>query len=62
MFCMVFAFLVKIPTFVVHLLLPWAHVEAPVCGSIILTGFLLKLEMLCTAKRNVGCENTLIFF
>jgi NADH-ubiquinone oxidoreductase chain 4 len=35
--------LVKIPTFLVHLWLPRAHVEAPVSGSIILAGVLLKL-------------------
>lgn len=37
------AFLVKIPIFIVHLWLPKAHVEAPVSGSIILAGVLLKL-------------------
>lgn len=37
------AFLVKIPMFLVHLWLPKAHVEAPVRGSIILAGVLLKL-------------------
>lgn len=37
------AFLVKIPIFIVHLWLPKAHVEAPVRGSIILAGVLLKL-------------------
>ena len=37
------AFLVKIPIFFVHLWLPRAHVEAPVAGSIILAGVLLKL-------------------
>lgn len=40
---LVFAFLVKIPIFIVHLWLPKAHVEAPVSGSIILAGVLLKL-------------------
>ena len=39
----IFAFLVKIPIFLVHLWLPKAHVEAPVAGSIILAGVLLKL-------------------
>jgi NADH-ubiquinone oxidoreductase chain 4 len=43
-FCIVFAFLVKIPIFLVHLWLPRAHVEAPVSGSIILAGALPKLE------------------
>ena len=37
------AFLVKLPIFGVHLWLPKAHVEAPVSGSIILAGVLLKL-------------------
>nr|YP_010946994.1 NADH dehydrogenase subunit 4 [Sorineuchora bivitta]WGO57751.1 NADH dehydrogenase subunit 4 [Sorineuchora bivitta] len=40
---MIFAFLVKIPMFLVHLWLPKAHVEAPVAGSMILAGVLLKL-------------------
>lgn len=31
------------PIFLVHLWLPKAHVEAPVSGSIILAGVLLKL-------------------
>ena len=39
----VLAFLVKFPIYVVHLWLPKAHVEAPVSGSIILAGVLLKL-------------------
>lgn len=39
----IFAFLVKLPIFVVHLWLPKAHVEAPVSGSIVLAGVLLKL-------------------
>ena len=39
----IMAFLVKIPIFLVHLWLPKAHVEAPVAGSIILAGILLKL-------------------
>lgn len=41
--CGVLAFLVKIPIWGVHLWLPKAHVEAPVVGSIILAGVLLKL-------------------
>ncbi len=39
----IIAFLVKIPIFFVHLWLPKAHVEAPISGSIILAGVLLKL-------------------
>nr|WQA11528.1 NADH dehydrogenase subunit 4 [Melanodrymia sp. B LZ-2023] len=37
------AFLVKLPMFSVHLWLPKAHVEAPIAGSMILAGILLKL-------------------
>lgn len=40
---MVFVFVVKLPLFGFHLWLPKAHVEAPVSGSIILAGVLLKL-------------------
>ena len=42
-FCFILAFLIKMPIFFVHLWLPKAHVEAPVSGSIILAGVLLKL-------------------
>lgn len=42
-FYIIFAFLVKLPTFLFHLWLPKAHVEAPVTGSIILAGIILKL-------------------
>nr|ASY98252.1 NADH dehydrogenase subunit 4 [Pseudogalepsus sp. JZ-2017] len=40
---MIMAFLVKMPMYLVHLWLPKAHVEAPVSGSMILAGVLLKL-------------------
>jgi len=43
MFTTLAAFLVKLPIFTVHLWLPKAHVEAPVAGSMILAGILLKL-------------------
>lgn len=36
-------FFIKIPMFFVHLWLPKAHVEAPISGSIILAGIILKL-------------------
>nr|ADW41385.1 NADH dehydrogenase subunit 4 [Drosophila flavomontana] len=42
-FCLICAFLVKMPMFLVHLWLPKAHVEAPVSGSMILAGIMLKL-------------------
>nr|YP_010598403.1 NADH dehydrogenase subunit 4 [Citharomantis falcata]UIX55347.1 NADH dehydrogenase subunit 4 [Citharomantis falcata] len=40
---MILAFLVKMPMYLLHLWLPKAHVEAPVSGSMILAGVLLKL-------------------
>nr|AII02531.1 NADH dehydrogenase subunit 4 [Dysstroma truncata] len=40
---MIMAFLVKMPMYLVHLWLPKAHVEAPVAGSMILAGIMLKL-------------------
>lgn len=39
----IIAFLVKLPLYIIHLWLPKAHVEAPVVGSIILAGVILKL-------------------
>nr|AVE15502.1 NADH dehydrogenase subunit 4 [Parablepharis kuhlii asiatica] len=40
---MIMAFLVKMPMYLIHLWLPKAHVEAPIGGSMILAGVLLKL-------------------
>nr|YP_002971027.1 NADH dehydrogenase subunit 4 [Hydrometra greeni]ACJ69490.1 NADH dehydrogenase subunit 4 [Hydrometra greeni] len=40
---MVIGFLIKMPMFMFHFWLPKAHVEAPVSGSMILAGVLLKL-------------------
>lgn len=40
---LILAFSVKLPTYLVHVWLPKAHVEAPVAGSIILAAILLKL-------------------
>ena len=42
-FIMLISFMVKFPIFFFHQWLPKAHVEAPVGGSIILAGILLKL-------------------
>nr|BAH86414.1 NADH dehydrogenase subunit 4 [Branchiostoma floridae] len=39
----ILAFLVKLPLYGVHLWLPKAHVEAPIAGSMVLAGVLLKL-------------------
>nr|YP_010582878.1 NADH dehydrogenase subunit 4 [Uzeldikra longiprocessa]UGN61298.1 NADH dehydrogenase subunit 4 [Uzeldikra longiprocessa] len=40
---MMLAFLVKMPMYMVHFWLPKAHVQAPVSGSMILAGLLLKI-------------------
>nr|UFK32177.1 NADH dehydrogenase subunit 4 [Limassolla emmrichi] len=40
---LIFAFLVKLPMFMVHFWLPKAHVQAPVSGSMILAGLMLKI-------------------
>lgn len=42
-YCTNMVFFVKIPMFFIHLWLPKAHVEAPISGSIILAGVILKL-------------------
>nr|YP_010895257.1 NADH dehydrogenase subunit 4 [Psilota atra]WJW73822.1 NADH dehydrogenase subunit 4 [Psilota atra] len=42
-FSLILSFFVKMPMFMVHLWLPKAHVEAPVSGSMILAGIMLKL-------------------
>nr|YP_011009666.1 NADH dehydrogenase subunit 4 [Hygia bidentata]WPV77658.1 NADH dehydrogenase subunit 4 [Hygia bidentata] len=42
-FSLIMAFLVKMPMIFVHFWLPKAHVEAPISGSMILAGVLLKL-------------------
>lgn len=39
----IITFIIKMPLFLFHIWLPKAHVEAPVYGSIILAGILLKL-------------------
>nr|YP_009663644.1 NADH dehydrogenase subunit 4 [Diorhabda carinata]QCW06689.1 NADH dehydrogenase subunit 4 [Diorhabda carinata] len=41
--CVNLVFFVKIPMFFLHLWLPKAHVEAPISGSMILAGIMLKL-------------------
>nr|AOY39547.1 NADH dehydrogenase subunit 4 [Scolytinae sp. BMNH 1040075] len=65
-FCLSFVFFVKIPMFLVHLWLPKAHVEAPVSGSMILAGIMLKLGgygLLRTMKvlYKVGMKFNLFF-
>ena len=52
------------PKFIVHLWLPKAHVEAPVSGSIILAGVLLKririYQIRHTAYKKTAPEGGLI--
>nr|AHB23659.1 NADH dehydrogenase subunit 4 [Idris sp. MM-2013] len=40
---LIFIFLIKLPIYLLHLWLPKAHVEAPVFGSMVLAGIMLKL-------------------
>nr|UPL65255.1 NADH dehydrogenase subunit 4 [Physopelta sp.] len=42
-FCLILAFLVKMPMVFFHFWLPKAHVESPISGSMILAGVMLKL-------------------
>nr|YP_010878916.1 NADH dehydrogenase subunit 4 [Batracomorphus allionii]WHE42568.1 NADH dehydrogenase subunit 4 [Batracomorphus allionii] len=42
-FCLIFSFLVKFPLFMFHFWLPKAHVQAPLFGSMVLAGLMLKL-------------------
>nr|YP_010605963.1 NADH dehydrogenase subunit 4 [Anatoecus dentatus]WAN81282.1 NADH dehydrogenase subunit 4 [Anatoecus dentatus] len=44
-FGLTLAFLVKIPSFLIHFWLPKAHVEAPLEGSMILAGVMLKMGL-----------------
>nr|YP_009406922.1 NADH dehydrogenase subunit 4 [Typhlatya pearsei]ASA39445.1 NADH dehydrogenase subunit 4 [Typhlatya pearsei] len=65
-FCTFFAFMIKLPMFTVHLWLPKAHVEAPVAGSMILAGVLLKLGgygliRVSSIFVEVGCHFTWVW-
>nr|UTD45372.1 NADH dehydrogenase subunit 4 [Wallacea dactyliferae] len=59
-------FLVKMPMYMIHLWLPKAHVEAPVSGSMVLAGVMLKLGgygMMRLMKIFIGVSSSInIFF
>nr|QKO00206.1 NADH dehydrogenase subunit 4 [Evacanthus acuminatus]QWC53799.1 NADH dehydrogenase subunit 4 [Evacanthus heimianus] len=55
-FSMIFAFLVKLPVFMLHFWLPKAHVQAPVSGSMILAGLLLKVGGYGIIRFSFMCE------
>nr|QOJ44781.1 NADH dehydrogenase subunit 4 [Allobates granti] len=55
------AFLIKMPLYGVHLWLPKAHVEAPIAGSMILAGTLLKLGGYGILRLNLVMGDSLLF-
>nr|UFR82911.1 NADH dehydrogenase subunit 4 [Protaetia speciosa jousselini] len=64
--CMNMVFFIKMPMYFVHLWLPKAHVEAPVAGSMILAGVMLKmggygLMRLMSIFLSVGMKINIIF-
>nr|YP_010583060.1 NADH dehydrogenase subunit 4 [Eurhadina exclamationis]UGN61506.1 NADH dehydrogenase subunit 4 [Eurhadina exclamationis] len=58
----IFAFMVKLPMFMVHFWLPKAHVQAPVSGSMILAGLLLKIGGYGFIRFMTLCEYTFLSY
>uniref|UniRef100_A0AAU6PC61 NADH-ubiquinone oxidoreductase chain 4 n=1 Tax=Midoria longicornis TaxID=3133673 RepID=A0AAU6PC61_9HEMI len=54
------AFLVKMPMFMLHFWLPKAHVQAPIYGSMMLAGILLKIGGLGIMRFSTIMENSFI--
>nr|AGN71252.1 NADH dehydrogenase subunit 4 [Craugastor augusti] len=55
------AFLIKLPLYGFHLWLPKAHVEAPIAGSMILAGTLLKLGGYGILRAHTMIDDSLFF-
>nr|UZT67597.1 NADH dehydrogenase subunit 4 [Saphonecrus sp. ZJUH 20220015] len=59
---LLFSFLVKLPMFFFHLWLPKAHVEAPISGSMILAGVMLKLGSYGILRIMLMMEEICIYY